>query len=478
MPNIPQPIQNTFQQIKTQQNTRLELRKINGHYYTYQTQSKWNKQTKKTQKTAKITGTITPNGTYKPKKQKTTSPTTSTTKIYQYGNTQLCLNLTQDLQQATQNFPYKNELLALTIIRATNPTPIRLAQTTWQDTYTSTTLPANLTPKNITQTLTTLGEMIGETYDLFTQLTPKGGMLFYDLTSVLTYSKNLLLAEHGYNPEHEKKTQIKVALAFSTTTYLPVAIDVFYGSLKETKILNYFLERYKGADLGFVMDRGFKSYELLLELKQRGIHYIAALMRNSTLMPGSVVLEGAFSYGHKKRMIGFARRCETEVGFLYLFLDPKLCEVEVQGLLRRVSVGELSVGAYGLERVMAGVFGLVSDLDVEPRVVYEQYKAREEIEQAFDYMKNDLEADRTCLGCDEAVRGFFVVVFLAMRIYFKILQRLHERKLVGRVSVGEVLLLLSKMRMIVEQSGKRYLCALPKKTEDILEVFKDLITIT
>jgi transposase len=144
-------------------------------------------------------------------------------------------------------------------------------------------------------------------------------------------------------------------------------------------------------------------------------------------------------------------------------------------LLGKVNKGKMSMEEYRLERRMAGVFGIVSDLDVEPRMVYMQYKQREEIEQAFDFMKNDLEADRTYLGRDEAVRGYFVVVFLAMRLYFKILRRLRERDLVGKVSVKEVLYALSKMRMIVEVSGREYLCALPKGTEQILEVFSDYV---
>ena len=60
---------------------------------------------------------------------------------------------------------------------------------------------------------------------------------------------------------------VKVAMAFSASTWLPVAVDVFYGSLKEIKILKYFLDRFLGGNLGFVMDRGFKSYQLLLDLK-------------------------------------------------------------------------------------------------------------------------------------------------------------------------------------------------------------------
>jgi transposase len=74
---------------------------------------------------------------------------------------------------------------------------------------------------------------------------------------------------------------------------------------------------------------------------------------------------------------------------------------------------------YREERRMTGVFGILSDLDVETQEVYEKYKEREEIEQAFDFMKNDLEADKTYLGRDDAVRGYFVVVLLAMRLYLR-----------------------------------------------------------
>ncbi len=263
-------------------------------------------------------------------------------------------------------------------------------------------------------------------------------------------------------------------MAFSTSTWLPVAVDVFYGSLKETKVLKYFVERFPGTDLGFVMDRGFKSYELLLDLKKEHIHYIAALMKNSKLLPASAKMTGAFEYG-KKRMIAFCKRIKKPFGFLYLFEDPQLRQAEEEFLLGRVNRGELTMDEYRLERRMAGVFGIVSDLDVESRVVFEQYKEREEIEQAFDFMKNDLEADKTYLGRDEAVRGYFVVAFLAMRLYFKILKRLRERGLVGKISVREVLYALSKMRMIVEANGREYLCALPKKTEQILDVFSDLM---
>jgi len=480
MKNVPPPIQTTFEKLKQQHQTPLQIRLTKGHYYVNKIHTTWNKQKKQPQKHSQSIGKITPDGTYHPKKQKTKQ---STTKTYQYGSPQLLLNLSQDIQNTKTNLPHKNELITLSIIRALHPSPIRLTQTIYNDLYISTKTNLNLTQKNVTNILKDIGYMTQETYDLFQNLTPEGSMLFYDLTSILSQSKHLLLAEHGYNPNWEQTGQIKVAIAFSTTSFLPVAVDVFYGSLKEVKILKYFKEHYKSTDIGFIVDRGFNSYELLLELKKEGIHYIAPLMKNSCFLPPAIVFEGVFEYGRKKkktgrgRMIAFGKVCCGEYGFLYLFKDPSLGRLVEEHLLGLVFKEKLSMEEYGFEGRLAGVFGVLSDLDVEPKVVFEQYKAREEIEQVFDFLKNDLEADRTCLGDDEAVRGFFVVVFLAMRLYFKILRRLREKELVGVVSVREVLFELSKMRMIVEASGSEYLCALPKKVEEIQEIFSDLLKI-
>lgn len=224
------------------------------------------------------------------------------------------------------------------------------------------------------------------------------------------------------------------------------------------------------------MDRGFTSYKLLLELKKAGVHYIVPLMKNSSFLPPGVEFEGVFEYGGK-RVVAFAKVKCGEYGWLYLFKDPELGKLAEVHLLELVYKKKLSMEQYRMEQRLVGVFGVLSDLDVAPQVVFEQYKAREEVEQAFDFLKNDLEADRTCLGCDDAVRGYFVVVFLALRVYFKILRRLREKNLVGVVSVREVLYVLSKMQMIVEAGGREYLCALPKKTEEILKVFSDLIPI-
>ena len=51
---------------------------------------------------------------------------------------------------------------------------------------------------------------------------------------------------------------------------------------------------------------------------------------------------------------------------MYLFLDPKRRGEEENLLLGQVAVAKLSVEEFEAECGLAGVIGLVSDLDVEP----------------------------------------------------------------------------------------------------------------
>ena len=97
------------------------------------------------------------------------------------------------------------------------------------------------------------------------------------------------------------------------------------------------------------------------------------------------------------------------------------------------------------------------------------------MELTFDFMNNELEADKTYLQTDEGIRGYFFVVFLALRIYFGVLKRLRERKVNQKISVDEVFFELSKIQKIVEKGGRDYFTKAPKRAEDMQSLFADLI---
>ncbi|MCL2257117.1 MAG: transposase [Candidatus Bathyarchaeota archaeon] len=144
---------------------------------------------------------------------------------------------------------------------------------------------------------------------------------------------------------------------------------MFYGSIKEIKVLKYFVERFPNKDIEFVMDRGFTSYKELLKLREEKIHYIVALKKNSALIPLEFEMSRVFEY--RKRNIAFCKIKNESYGFLYLFLDPELRAVVENKFLGKVRLGVLSMGDFCERRRLFGVFGLLSDLDVDAWVVYE-----------------------------------------------------------------------------------------------------------
>jgi len=85
------------------------------------------------------------------------------------------------------------------------------------------------------------------------------------------------------------------------------------------------------------------------------------------------------AFGYRKRNVAFCKIKRRPYGFLYLFEDPELRGSEESFLLGKVSEGLNTMDDFRRERRLAGVVGILSDLDVEASVVYEQYKGREEV---------------------------------------------------------------------------------------------------
>ncbi len=75
----------------------------------------------------------------------------------------------------------------------------------------------------------------------------------------------------------------------------------------------------------------------------------------------------------------------------------------------------------------------------------------------------------------EAVRGYFLATFPAMRIYFKILKSLREKGLTNKISVEEVLFELSKVTKIVEKSGREYFAMIPERARRMCSLFPEVL---
>jgi len=103
-----------------------------------------------------------------------------------------------------------------------------------------------------------------------------------------------------------------------------------------------------------------------------------------------------------------------------------------------MEAGEISAKYLMEGKRKFGKFAILSNIRAEMKEIYEPYKSREEVEQVFDAIKNELESGKSYPRSNEKVKGFFIV-FLALRIRFKILKVLKDHNLLGKMSVNEII---------------------------------------
>lgn len=473
MAQIPIKVKKTLDRLNKENDGYFEIKVIKGHYYVYKSTSEYDKIRKRPRKITQYIGKIALDGTFKRKKTKLTIQETNR-EIFEYANCILAHHFLRDVEEILQkSTPYYKEIIAATIIKAIDPQPIRLYSSRWEKFYISQQIDVSLLPKHMSNVMELLGREIRLWYELFSKLTTGNDFLLYDLTSIFTYSRMIKLAEKGYNSDHEYIDQIGVVMAFSTRDQIPVGVEVYHGSIKDISTLKDFLNRYPNRDIGFIFDRGFSSYKLLKEFKKDKTHYIVPLKKNSKYMDLRWTRwKGTFSY--RKRPIRWTKK-KTEDGYVYLFDDPKLRGEEESSLLRKVEKGKLAMKEFEEKKKVAGIIGILSDLDREGMEIFDLYKSREDVELAFDALKNHLDSDKTYLQTSEGIRGYFFISFLALRVYFSILKRLREKNLTSRISVGEVLFELSKVMLISEKNGRKYLAKIPKRAHRMIELFPEAL---
>ena len=373
-----------------------------------------------------------------------------------------------------EKHPYRNQIIAMALVKAIEPMPLRLVASRFQKLYITRSLKPDLDPDDLSRILGYVSNHFPDLYEMFRELMDSGGLLFYDMTSTISYSKNLKLAEKGYNADHEYENQVTVIMAFSVKSWVPVAVDVFYGSVKYIKFLGYFIDRFHEHEIEFIMDRGLFSESIIKNMRKIKMHYVVPLRRDSTLVPDKVKFDSAFMFNG--RPIQFSRR-SSRLGYVYMFQHPIMRAEEESSILKDITYLRKDMEYFEDKKNRLGVFAIISDLDRSPSEIYEQYKSREDVEQVFDTMKGDLESNKTYLRDNEKVKGFFFIVLLALRIRFRTLKVLKDPNLLRKMSVNEILFELSKMEMIVGNSGAEYFAAVPKKVEKIVDLFKDMIPV-
>lgn len=434
----------------------IEVKRIGNNHYAYKVSSVYDPEKGRARKVSgEYLGKITRNG-LEPKKKAVLRS------VFEYGNVRLLWDLMEGIIRGLRNhFPDSwKEIAALSIVRALRPTPLKYAESAWSKLYLSEEIDANLSPNMVAQRIREIGSDWASQRDFFSSLIRKNSVVFLDLSSIFSESVNLKLAEKGYNKDHLNPKQVNFALLFIDG---PVMLKTVPGSVRDVRYFSSVLEEFNLESCTVVTDRGFLSMDNVERMKQIGVGFVQLLRRNSRLIDYSMPMNGRFLYRH--RGIRWGKKEVDEGIYLYLFEDVELRWEEHSNLI------EMGVNGADVEtdENLLGKIPVLSSMDVDGEKVYLFYKQREEVERAFDAMKDELENDKSYISDDYVLRGYFFISFVSLYLYYATLNLLRKNGLVGDVSVNELLFELSRVFMVKYSDGSTALSEIPKKLEQLVQ---------
>jgi len=443
----------------------IEVKEISGNYYVYHSTTYWDKELKKRRKVSEYIGKLDRvKGLVEGIKRSITA--TNLRGIKEYGNAVLFDRLLSDMRSHLADaFPGEwEEVYALAITRAMGYTPLKRVRSAWDKLYNVSEINPNLDAKNLSHVLKVVGTDSFAQESVFKALSERDRDLVYDLSTILTKS-SLNIAEYGYNKDKIHVPQVNIALFCSLETGLPTMIRTIPGSVRDIKSLYNSIIEAKKEGGTIILDRGFFSEDAIRFLLEKKMNFILPARRNSRLYETRIHLNDHLFY--KKRLIRCGKRNIDGI-FLYLFEDQQLMLEENTTLYKKLDEGKIDRQELSEAQKRAGRILIVSNLDLDEKEIFMQYKSRDRIEKLFDTYKNVLQADTLYLQDNESVFGHIFISFLSLYAYTKIEMALKKADLLDRLSPKDILLELSKVYLI-QLNDCNIISEIPKKLEKMDE---------
>lgn len=141
--------------------------------------------------------------------------------------------------------------------------------------------------------------------------------IYYDITSISSYSTKIDFIEWGYNRDHEDLPQLNMGVIFCQNHCLPIYYSLYPGSIVDvTTLINCikYLKIFNLKDILFVMDRGFFSKANVLEMNnsENKISFIQPL-------PFSLKKVKALIKKYKKQLLNPSNAFKYNTEILYYF---------------------------------------------------------------------------------------------------------------------------------------------------------------
>ena len=353
-----------------------------------------------------------------------------------------------------------------------------------------------------------------------------GGSVFYDVTSISSYSKEMTEVEWGYNRDGDKLAQFNIGMFCDKETKTALYYNRYNGSLTDKSNLSYVMANANAVgikEVSMIVDGGFFDEKCFQGLREYCKSFTVG-------MPGKLVEskdaiakygDGIDSYTNKltdKHHI-YCRQIETEIygsqGRMLLYYDvyshASKCDeiseeierlkLELSGLKRypRAKLArykpyftiakhrdgngfDYSVDAQKVEKLRKdkGYFLIfTTEKDLSPSDILAYYRDKDADEKLFSQIKVDMDGSRIRTHSTQTTVGKVFVTFIACLIRNYIMHKLSGYLSDHSTSLKKIFNQLSNIIIIKGVAGFRFTKALTKNQRSILSTFdlaNDIIT--
>lgn len=463
-----------------------EIKLINGHYYLYERKSVYDPQTKrKKKKSGALLGTITEDG-FIPKKEKVAQQELREIQCVEYGACNYLYQANGAMTESLKRFfpdTWKT-IFTLAALKCIGETSLKRVQACYETSYLSVLFPRlGLSAPSLTHVMRELGKnRDGICSYMRNGLSAYSGFILVDGHRIISESRNLPLAQLGYDSRMRYEPQVNLLYLFGRRDgmRLPLYYKQFAGSVPDCLALPDIGAEagIRGSGITVIADKGFGSEDDFSAITGSGMHYIIPLRRNTTeaqIPENPSLYANAFNF--RQRSV-FWTSSTKEGCKVVVYYDMLLAMYETNDLISRLEkknntiaatlekeearrrkgkskltdeqiagMQSIDVTSNVQQRSEIGTLILKTDrLDLDESQIYALYKTRQEIEQNFKCYDDTLDLDASFMQDQEAFEGWLFVNHLALQMLYGILDYIAQANLTGRYSFKDVVRTLEGIR--------------------------------
>ena len=472
------PVPDAIKNLKPADLGPCEIRAIKGHYYVYSVTSKWDPEKGRSKKiTGPCMGKITVQDGFVRSKKYKALPKTMV--VREYGVYVLLEQLNRDLyERLREYFPdIFREIFTIAMLRIVH----RCTGSNLKKFYDSSILCTEhpelaLSANSVSKFMSYLGDQRPMMVEFMRSYVSDETTLLFDGTNIFSSSSAASYARKGYNHGKRKTTQVNLLYIFDGTSHMPVYYRMLPGNIVDKASLTASI-RESGAHKGIIIgDKGFYSKANTAFLDAGGFSYILPLNSNTAYIDESFAKEldrkkydSYFLY--HERVIWYTKKSVGNNGhFVYIFQDDHLKGLKEALYLAKAKeeYQEYSQENF-FEKSRMGLIGFMSNLDDQPEKIYLKYKARWEIEECFDYLKNSVKIGACYRRSNEHMEAWAFLNHISLLQFYTLNQKILEAGLTESYSAEDILDICRNIYKIVLDDGQQIISEVSKRDRELIE---------